>query len=258
MVDNMSDEQHRVIGNKVNISYGSVKDFFDERGSQEKKHLYNYVMYLDDKPEVAIERDKQEKKWLDGILDINSSTRIIDVGCGVGRWGEFFLSKGAFYLGVDGNEKMIERASENLKDYDNKKLLLCNLQDIKSVFEDKKDELSNFDIVFVSGVFMYLNDDDCFNLMETMAQVCSKNAKICIIESMSNDERLTLNNFYSSDLKQDYSAIYRTISEYKELMNRAFSKDFKLDLEQLLDFEDGLQKKREHVTMEHCFIWEKV
>ena len=249
-------ENHRIIGRKKDISYDDVKKFFDERGSQEKKHLYNYVMYLDNKPEVAIERDRQGKECLDKIIRIDSSMKVLDVGCGVGRWGEHFLNKGAYYVGIDGNSMMIERAKNNLKQYNNKKLVLCNLQNIEELVKTNND-LSNFDLIFVSGVFMYLNDEDCLNVMKCFNKLCSKNSKICIIESMSNDERLTLDNFYSDDLNQDYSAIYRTVNEYKVIMKNAFSENFNLKMEKILDFEDGLQKKREHVTMEHCFIWEK-
>lgn len=254
----MSEEinQHRILGEKKNISYDDVKNFFDERGSQEKKHIYNYVMYLDDKPEVAIKRDKQGKERMSKLISVTPDMKVLDVGCGVGRWGEFFLEKGAYYVGVDGNSKMIERAEDNLKNYNNKNLIVSNLQNMEQALINS--EISTkFDIIFVSGVFMYLNDEDCLNVMKTMAKLSAENAVVCIIESMSNDERLTLDKFYSGELNQNYSAIYRTISEYKELMNNAFSNEFDLELEELLDFEDGLQKKREHVTMEHCFMWKK-
>lgn len=256
-MNNEEIENHRILGKKTNLYYSNVQNFWNERGNQTKKHLYNYVMFLDDNPEVAIERDRMEKQRMNELLLIDSNTRVLDVGCGVGRWGEYFCEKGAYYVGIDGNSKMIEYAESNLKQYTNKKLIVSNLQNMENILEEKQ-EFSNFDIIFVSGVFMYLNDDDCFKVMQTMANKASKNATICIIESMSNTERLTLDNFYSGDLKQDYSAIYRTISEYKDLMSKAFSSSFALKQEELLDFEDGLQKKRKLVTMEHCFIWKKV
>lgn len=256
-MNNEEKEQHRVVGEKRNLLYKDVENFWNERGKQTKKHLYNYVMFLDDKPEVAIERDKLEKQRMNELLSVNSKTKVLDVGCGVGRWGEYFCKKEAYYVGIDGSSRMIERAEDNLKQYNNKKLIISNLQDMEDILNENEG-LMNFDVVFVSGVFMYLNDEDCFNVMQIMANKTSKDATICVIESMSNTERLTLDKFYSGDLKQDYSAIYRTVSEYKELMNKAFGSNFELKLDELLDFDDGLQKKREFVTMEHCFIWKKV
>lgn len=256
MANNESSDKHRIIGEKSEISYKDVADFFNERGSQQKKHIYNYVMYLDNNPEVAIERDRQSKEKMDKLLTINPDMRVLDVGCGVGRWGEFFCKKGSYYVGIDGNDKMIDLASQNLKQYDNKKLIVSNLINMEEALINNG-ETEGFDIVFVSGVFMYLNDEDCLNVMKLMNKFSKSKALICITESMSNDERLTLDQFFSKDLNQKYSAIYRTITEYKDFMNEAFGNDCHIKLEELLDFEDGLQKKREHVTMEHCFIWEK-
>ena len=50
----------------------------------------------------------------------------------------------------------------------------------------------------------------------------------------------------------------RLLITIMELDNDAFNKDFSLELEEVFDFEDGLQKKREHVTMEHFFMWKRV
>ena len=137
-MNNIEDNnEHRILGKKSNISYDDVKSFFDERTSQEKKHLYNYVMYLDDNPEVAIERDRQGKEKMNKLLPVSNGMRVLDVGCGIGRWGSFFCDKGAFYVGIDGNSNMIERAEDNLKMFNNKKLIISNLQDLKQALIDK-------------------------------------------------------------------------------------------------------------------------
>lgn len=252
----MLKKEDRIIGKQENISYENVEKFFEDRGNQEKKHIYNYVMYLDDNPEIAIKRDKQSKSKMDKLLSINKESRILDIGCGIGRWGEFFLERGAYYVGVDGNKKMIDRANEKLKRYNNKRLVVGDIKSLEKILKNNKENLK-FDIIFVSGVLMYLNDDDCLNLMKSMVNLSSNNSTICINESMAERERLTLNNYYSNDLKQNYSAIYRTINEYENMMNMIFSNNFQLKLNDIMNFEDGMQKKREIVTMEHFYIWEK-
>ena len=45
----------RIIGEKVDLDYTNVREFFDRRG--ENKQLgskYNYVLYQDDCPELAV------------------------------------------------------------------------------------------------------------------------------------------------------------------------------------------------------------
>lgn len=244
----------RIIGEKKDISYEAVQNFFEERGSAEKQHLYNYVMYLDDKPDVAVERDRQGKEKMDKLIQVTPDMRVLDIGCGVGRYGTFFLERGAYYVGVDGSSKMIEKAEINLEQYSEKKLIVSNLLQISEALE-KAEETEPFDIIFDSGVFMYLNDDDCLNVMKKIARIGGKNSVFCMIESMAQEDRLTLNEFYSDELKQSYSAIYRSVAEYKSIMESAFGQDYDVIYEEVLDFEDGLQKKREQVTMEHCFIW---
>lgn len=126
----------RIVGRKEDISYGSVEHFFEERGGSALRHRYNYVMCLDDHPEVAVQRDMQAKAKIESQLDIREGMAVLDLGCGIGRWGELFCS------------------------------LPC-----------------------------FLN---------------------------------------------------------------AFGDGLRLKLDELMDFSDGLQKKREHVTLEHCVIWEAV
>lgn len=36
--------------------------------------------------------------------------RVVEIGCGIGRWGEFFAEQGADYLGLDISESMLRRA----------------------------------------------------------------------------------------------------------------------------------------------------
>ena len=246
----MSNEK-RIIGGKEDISYDNVEAFFKQRGNSNLRHKYNYVMYLDDQPEIAVERDRQAKKKIESLLSIQPDMTVLDLGCGVGRWGELFCPKGAYYVGVDGNERMIQRAEENLSRFGNKKLMVGNLRKIPNDIAEMK-----FDIIFFCGVLMYLNDKDTVSILQKLPELLHKNGHVCFIESMSEKERLTLKEIYSDELKQNYSAIYRTVPEFMELMTTAFRGKLTLKRNDLMDFSDGLQRKREHVTMEHCVIWE--
>ncbi len=248
--------ENRIVGGKADISYSSVDTFFEERGKSGLKHKYNYVMYLDETPEVAVQRDRQAKTKVEELLDIREGMTVLDLGCGIGRWGELFCRKGAYYIGVDSSAKMIEMAQENLRDYQNKKLLVCNLRDLDDALRIIGNEGAfKCDIVFFCGVLMYLNDADVKAVLGKIPDVINADCRICFIESMAEGSRLTLKDIYSQELKQNYSAIYRTAEEFRQLMAEAFGGKIVFLQDELLDFEDGLQKKREHVTMEHCMLW---
>ena len=253
----MGNEGKRSVGIVEDISYEHVQDFFEQRSENNNmKHKYNYVMYLDDKPEVAIQRDKQCKAKVRQLLAIESNMNVLDIGCGVGRWGELFCEEGCFYAGMDGSAKMIERAEENLSKYENKELFVGTLQNLNEYMAKEKIE-KKFDIIFLSGVLMYLNDNDVNAVIKAIPEYASENAQVCFIESMSEKERLTLKDIYSEELKQSYSAIYRSVAEFEKMMREGLGSDFHMVCNKLMDFSDGLQKKREHVTMEHCVIWKK-
>ena len=247
----------RIIGKTADISYDSVQSFFDERSkSENKKHKYNYVMYLDEQPEIAVERDRQAKERVSELLSLAPGMSVLDIGCGIGRWGELFCQKGLFYYGIDGSAQMIERAEENLREYPNKKLFVGNARFTEKALRQNSID-RQFDIVIMSGVLMYLNDDDVIAVLKTINQITEPNGQICFIESMSDKERLTLKDIYSEELKQNYSAIYRSVDEFISMMEEAFSDKYVLKCNEVLDFSDGFQKKRTHVTREHCVIWGK-
>ena len=35
------------------------------------------------------------------LLDVSTSTKVLDIGCGIGRWAEAFVGKIDFYHGTD-------------------------------------------------------------------------------------------------------------------------------------------------------------
>lgn len=58
------------------------------------------------------------------------------------------------------------------------------------------------------------------NLKDCIAKLTSFLDETCIIyisEPIALEERLTLNKFYLDNLDSEYSAIYRTISEYNKI-----------------------------------------
>ena len=71
-----------------------------------------------------------------------------------------------------------------------------------------------FDIIFIAGVLIYLNDEDIPLLINEINNITSEDKQIYIRETISvMDNRLTLKDFYSEELEVDYNAIYRTEDE---------------------------------------------
>ena len=244
----------RVQQKSIDINYQNVHNFFEERG--ENKHLahkYNYVLFQDDNPDLAIKRDEQEKEKICSLLDLKAGQRILDLGCGVGRWGEELLKRGLYYVGIDGSAALIERAKENLQKFTNKKLLVGLFQQFPDILREAG-EKEPFHLIFVNGVFMYLNDGDFEKALENIKSVCDVSCQLYLKESMGVEERLTLDEIYSEGLKQNYSAIYRSIAEYREAETKVFGEDFELTSEGY-SFDASLHNRKE--TADYFFIWKK-
>lgn len=244
----------RIIGDKVNLDYKNIQEFFNGRGENKKLgNKYNYVLYQDDCPELAIKRDCQEKEKISRILTLKKGQRVLDIGCGIGRWGEYLLGKDMYYVGIDGSSQMIERAQKNLESYSDKKLIEGVFQEFLDCLK-AADEEKPFDKVFVNGVFMYLNDKDYAQALKDMHSICAKDCELYIKESMGVEKRLTLNQIYSESLTQNYSAIYRSIAEYKETLSNEFGDDFTLIKEGQL-FDEELTNRVE--TLDYYFVWKR-
>ena len=247
----------RITGEKVDVDYSNIHDFFEERGA--KKNFgskYNYVLFQDDNPELAEARDKQEKEKIAELLGLENGQTgksVLDIGCGIGRWGEYLLEHGLHYVGIDGSRNLIEIAKDNLKAYDNKTLLVGFFQQFPDVLREAG-QTEKFDYIFINGVFMYLNDADFQKALMDIVDHCAENCIIYVKESMGLENRLTLDDIYSEGLKQDYTAIYRSIAEYRNSFQTAWADSFELVSEGLL-FEEKLINRKE--TADYYFIWKR-
>ena len=219
----------RLYGDKENIDSEEVKNFFSERASREVESDLSIVLFQD--KENSEQRHIEEKKLFYEHIDLEGK-KVLEVGCGIGRWAEALHGKCESFLGIDYTEDLIEIANKTY-DFDDCKFQVMSATDIKA------DELliePPFDVIIFSGVLMYINDDDIKLVFNELNRIGADDKKLFIMEPVSRmGSRLTLKDFYSEGLEADYSAIYRTEEEYMELFeglnyNKVFSDDIFEDL----------------------------
>lgn len=213
----------RIIGEEISIIEENVHEFFENRTNKKLFHRYNLVNYQDNNPQLALDRDRIEKVKMLPYLDVKGNSVILDIGCGVGRWGDEltkYLTTG-LYVGVDYSEHLIDVAKE-AADKDgtsDKRAYYCgSFQNIQKTLEDNN-EYRQFDLIIINGVMMYINDYDLGKCMDAISKLVSKDAKIYIKESVGVSERYTLKDIYSEELSCKYNAIYRSIKEYENVFS---------------------------------------
>ena len=199
----------RLYGDKVEIERDAVKNFFNKRASKDGDSNIKKTEFSDD--EVSIKRHEIEIRLLLDLIDF-SGKKVLDIGCGTGRWAEVSHDKCESYLGVDLSDKFIDIANETYH-YDN-----CEFQVVAAhEIYHKSNIKPPFDVVIFCGVIMYFNEEDIVETFQALNNLLSDNAQLYIRESISYmDVRLTLKDFYSDNLEDDYNVIYRTKDELME------------------------------------------
>lgn len=204
----------RLYGETEEINSDKVKDFFNDRANKNVESDLSIVLFQD--KENSERRNNEENEFVAEKIDF-ANKKVLEIGCGIGRWAEFFHGKCASYLGLDYSENLIDIAKSS-HDFDD-----CKFQ-VMSAFDIKIEELliePPFDILLISQVLMYINDEDLTILIDEVNGILNEDKQIFITEPIScMESRLTLKDFYSNELETDYNAIYRTEREYMEFFKK--------------------------------------
>ncbi len=116
-------------------------------------------LYEDERPLVKLLRPGlfRRRQLAADTVAAYERPRVLDVGCGSGRIGEFALEAGAsHYVGIDFSEPMIELARDRLQRYDDRAELITD--DFLNAGLD-----GPFDVVLAVGLFDYLPNADVFS-----------------------------------------------------------------------------------------------
>lgn len=244
----------RVKNQHTDIDYNKTKDFFQHRANQfQENNPYSVTMYQDNNAELVRERNEHEIKKLIPYLEIDTESKVLDIACGIGRWADALPCDIAEYCGIDFSPELIQIANER-NEKDNFNFYVGSaLQLNKILIENNK---GKFNKVLLIGILMYLNDEDIEVLLHQAEQCCAEHATICIREPIGIEDRLTLKDFYSEELADNYNAIYRTRNELNQFFAKSLSsKGFSIKREGLLFSEKELNNRSE--TTQYYYIIER-
>lgn len=244
----------RVKKQHTDIDYNKTKDFFQHRANRfQENNPYSVTMYQDNNAELVRERNEHEIKKLIPYLEIDTESKVLDIACGIGRWADALPCDIAEYCGIDFSPELIQIANER-NEKDNFNFYVGSaLQLNKILIENNK---GKFNKVLLIGILMYLNDEDIEVLLHQAEQCCAEHATICIREPIGIEDRLTLKDFYSEELADNYNAIYRTRNELNQFFAKSLSsKGFSIKREGLLFSEKELNNRSE--TTQYYYIIER-
>ena len=230
--------QTRIYADKIEIDNNSTKEFWENRAN----NINNLQTVLLGSDKTGIEqntRNEHEKLIVESVVKQIQNPKILDIGCGIGRWAENLINQFDSYTGVDFSEGFIDYASKKFSDNENIKFYNNSILNLDKEILDSK-----FNFIICTGVLMYVNDTNLSKFFKTLKQMTNtcNIQNIYIQESISiMENRLTLNQFESKDLKTNYNAIYRTKQEYEEYFKTNKFDIIKTDL--LLDNKSGAREE---------------
>ena len=206
------------------IDYQKVKDTFEHiAGHKQQADLtLTATSCPDDPPGFLQYRDRTQKRHLFKVLKFNRQWQILDMGCGAGRWSLAFARKARFVIGVDNSPALLKIAENQAR-----RLSVSNVKFIESSIIDFSYP-ERFDLVFIGGVLLYINDDELSQLTTKFKDLLKPEGKLVLLESISTKERIVKTDSYEKHLQIPYSAIYRRSDDYKVLCEK---EGFRLEYE---------------------------
>lgn len=150
---------------------------------------------LKENKRATIEGQRVVFKFLEGLVE---GKRVFELGVGIGRMTAEIAKRAREVVGNDISLVMLERARQNLKDFDNIQLFLGKIIEL---------DLSpkSFDLVFVSSVLAHILDAG--KLRVTIKKMQELSDKIFILEQTDDGLDFSVSKY----------SIIRKIEEYQEL-----------------------------------------
>ena len=202
---------NRIYVDSVDINPDDVRSFYDKRAENSVgNNSYSSVLLNDGSPELVEEQMRIEEQFLLPRLRFDNTCKVLDVGCGIGRWAEKAVPACGYYYGIDFSENMIKTAKTRVPSGE---FECISFQELV-----KSNPKTKFNRVIISQILMYISDDKIRSNLEGLLDFLDVRCIIYIWESCGIGRRLTLNKFHSESLNSEYSVIYRTKSEYDELL----------------------------------------
>lgn len=193
-----------------------VRSFWEGRAATLGRVAFESIANLEQDPDkLRLKIDDETHKvfsWLPSLQGL----RVLDLGAGVGQWSFRFADRGAAeVVAVEYARGLVEIGSaETARRGDG-----C-VRFVESAAEAYR-SAQPFDLVFISGLFVYLNDDQAERLLAGLPGLVAADGTLLLRDGTGIQGRHEILDRHSEHLGERYSATYRTREQYLALMRGA-------------------------------------
>ncbi len=131
----------------------AVKSFWDDQATKESFTTHGAGMLLRNQVLVDV-RMEVEAAIVKEMLRAFQIRRVLDVGCGTGRWSFWFAERGCQVIGIDRSHEMISLCKRHQQE--------AGIQSLTFHCRDANDwkDFGDFELVFAGGVLQYMEDHE--------------------------------------------------------------------------------------------------
>ncbi|MDC0598485.1 methyltransferase domain-containing protein [Gammaproteobacteria bacterium] len=230
------------------IDTKKVMDFWSSRVEKMGTIPVEALTNLEENKSLMDEKVSLEQNKVFQWINPTDETTILDLGAGIGNWSLPLAKKSKKVLAVEYIDNLVEIGRKLAAD--------AGIKNIEFICAPAQDYVCNtkVDLVFISGLFVYLNDDDCERLIGNLGSCCHESTQIFVRDGTGIGERREINNKDSELLNAKYSAIYRTKDEYIKLF-KGLGYELKKDDDM---FPEGHQLNKYPETRLRIYMFEKI
>jgi cyclopropane fatty-acyl-phospholipid synthase-like methyltransferase len=230
------------------INNEKIRNFWDSQAEKYGKMPYESIANLEENPEMLKLKIEIETQKVFSFIQIHPGMTVLDLGAGVGQWSFRFAERGAQAYAVDYSSKLFEIAQREAdkRGIKNVTFILNKAQQFSSSIR--------FDLIFISGLLIYLNDRQCSKLINNIPGYSKKGTVLILRDGTGIAGRYEINDRYSENLNAYYSATYRTRETYIQLFKDI---DFALISDEDM-FEEGSPLNKYPETRLRLYIFKRV
>lgn len=196
---------------KKNESVYDSASAFWRKYSKKNEFSDHSLMNLEPSASRAREKLDYEMGRVFSALRVEPGAKVVDLGGGVGFWAKRFDELGADVVLVEREVSFIQKAHSILAD--------TNIEIIHADCIDFDAAQQSIDLVFMSGVSIYLDDSQFETLLKRAAKYVREGAIFVHRDAYGIEEHFEFQDRFSQNLQELYSARYRTRRHYDEIFS---------------------------------------
>lgn len=198
------------------IDPSKVKEFWERRGEKLGAVPFESIANLEERPDLLALKTQLEQDCILPLMPLHPEAAVLDLGAGVGQWTFRFAPHVKRVVAVEYAESLagIGRAEAHRREVRNVEFVVSAAESYRTA--------EQFDCVFISGLFVYLTDEQCAKLMSHVRTLLKPDGMLILRDGTSIlKKRHQIVNRFSEILKAHYSAVYRTTDEYRRIFAAA-------------------------------------